>query len=160
MSETQRFKQAYNTFKLTYGYMPGDMPNATDYWSSSADGDGDRYIEWSAEANRGHEQLSLAELWPGTYGTAEYIRSTYKNAQYHLPIKCASMGRADMGRNCQQLGSESNTNAAIFTPPQLQQIDTKLDDGMPLTGIVRFRSIGAVTTSTCGDSSGYKLNLT
>jgi len=148
IAETQRFKQAYNTFKLTYNYMPGDIPNATSYWSGSADGNGDRYITWSAESLRGHEQLGLSGLWPGTYSTTKFIHSVYKNGSYHTPIQCSSMGRSDMGRNCAQLGTESDWNASIFTPRQLHNIDSALDDGMPLTGKIRFRAFGAVTTST------------
>lgn len=40
MSDLETFMTATNTFQLKYDAMPGDMPNATDYWGAADGGDG------------------------------------------------------------------------------------------------------------------------
>ena len=83
--DLQKFETAIITFKLKYNSLPGDMPNAYDYWplagtnSSSVcadengmNGDGDGLIEntdWinNGEDVRAWQHLNLAEILPGNY---------------------------------------------------------------------------------------------
>ena len=50
VTEAQQLKSAVVTFKAQYGYLPGDMPNATSIWTTAAawgggnNGDGDGSI--------------------------------------------------------------------------------------------------------------------
>lgn len=42
--QIETFKTAYYTFQLKYDELPGDMPNASSYWSGATDGDGDGIV--------------------------------------------------------------------------------------------------------------------
>jgi prepilin-type N-terminal cleavage/methylation domain-containing protein len=50
ISDFNNFVVAYNTFKLTYNAIPGDMPNASTFWSGAPNGDGDKKITPSADS--------------------------------------------------------------------------------------------------------------
>lgn len=87
----EQFYQASNTFKDTYEYLPGDMPNATAYWFGDTEcpgkncckglawkvgecnGNGNRQIGWgggtpdSNESLRAWQHLVLAGLLQGGY---------------------------------------------------------------------------------------------
>ena len=40
ITDVQKTQTIINTFFLEYGAMPGDMPNASNYWTGAYDGDG------------------------------------------------------------------------------------------------------------------------
>jgi prepilin-type N-terminal cleavage/methylation domain-containing protein len=71
ITEVDTYKIAYHTFFLQYGGVPGDIENATDYWSGTANGNGNKAIHWSTETLRTWQQLSLAKLIPGSYTGAK-----------------------------------------------------------------------------------------
>ena len=56
------------------------------------------------------------------------------------------------------MGSPLYPNAAGFLTRDHYIIDSKLDDGKPLSGKIRFRIILDVTSTSCGDSTGYFLD--
>lgn len=72
ISDLQDFRVAYNTFQSTYSALPGDMQNATAYFSACAqsnancNGNGDGLIQFNAglpdETYSAWRQLSLAKL--------------------------------------------------------------------------------------------------
>ncbi len=86
-ADTNKYKVAVNTFKLKYNALPGDMANATAYWTAetcpgavggnatgTCNGNGDGQIafsDWVTPATneyfRAWEHLSLAGLLPGGY---------------------------------------------------------------------------------------------
>ena len=80
----QSYTTAVRTFQLKYRYLPGDLPNAYQYWPSAGtnvltcaaynglNGNGDGLIEgvqWinNSEDSRSWQFLSLAGLVPGSY---------------------------------------------------------------------------------------------
>ncbi len=174
VKEVQEMRGAVNQFLLIYKQYPGDVDNAYTVFGSAnsctnvdvngdaagCNGDGDGKVEWSAESYRASQHLAQSGLWPNTTnGTSEYFRSSFRNAIYHPMIYCATMtaGFEDMGVNCMQIGSASNRDGAGLKPVEHLHIDSKLDDGLPLTGTIRFRVGGDVTTATCGSTTAYVL---
>ena len=49
ITDHQKIQTSMNAFKLEYNYLPGDIPNASDYWSGEVDGDGDGYADYGTE---------------------------------------------------------------------------------------------------------------
>ncbi|MEK6746145.1 MAG: prepilin-type N-terminal cleavage/methylation domain-containing protein [Pseudomonadota bacterium] len=80
IKQVEQYTLAYNTFKLKYACIPGDCKNATDYFTGTANGDGDGIVESSfgyspdvefdLEQSRFFEQLSLANLIPGKFSSS------------------------------------------------------------------------------------------
>lgn len=83
ISEIQEYKSAIMHFRERYGSYPGDMPNATSYWSTCTNntannpcnGNGDSRIGgflgfYTNEAFRAWEHLSLAGLIAGNYNAS------------------------------------------------------------------------------------------
>lgn len=82
-TDHQQFVTAMHTFKDKYFYVPGDLPNAFDFWGTEAgctdvnvssdsagcNGDADGKIDHpgGGEALRAWQHLALADLIPGTY---------------------------------------------------------------------------------------------
>ncbi|GAB3967721.1 hypothetical protein GCM10028806_10530 [Spirosoma terrae] len=101
ISEFNNLDSAVNLFKNKYGFLPGDIPNATNYWpsistpnnsncnrtstiSETCNGEGDGYIDYDQgvfgstsnstwESRRAWQQLSLAGLIKGTYSGTDSL---------------------------------------------------------------------------------------
>jgi len=70
----KKYAEAYHSFKLQYDAYPGDMSNASTYWSATQNGDGDKKIEKvcsggpnNIESFLGLKHLSLAKLIKGSF---------------------------------------------------------------------------------------------
>ena len=64
-------------FEATYDALPGDMSNATDYWPSSDDGDGNGvYVEGTQDIALIWEHLKNADMIQGSY-SGELVSGTY-----------------------------------------------------------------------------------
>ncbi|MBT4878200.1 MAG: prepilin-type N-terminal cleavage/methylation domain-containing protein [Alphaproteobacteria bacterium] len=174
INELNELKNSFNIFEQIYDQLPGDINNAYDFFGSvdsctntsggynSCNGDGDYEIEWSYESYRSNQHLALAGLISGSYdGQTETISSSaFSSTIYHPALQCSSMGHSDLGTVCIQLGGDNIGNNAGLIPVDQYRVDYKLDDGLPLSGNIRFRAIQDVSTTTCGDSSGYILTST
>lgn len=73
ISDYQQYQIAYNNFKNTYGFIPGDFPNAESYWPNgpngcvatglNCNGNGNKRIEWNTgESVRAMRQLYMAGM--------------------------------------------------------------------------------------------------
>lgn len=169
MQETTKFRTTYQSFYTIYDFVPGDFPNAFTLWgsqnsctdndvnsnSTGCNGDGNGIITWSGESYRANQHLALAELITGQYnGTNESIISSYDNYLYTAPLNCAAAGRNSFGTNCHILGDTDGIDDPGLKPSELEQIDFKMDDGVPTTGKIGFMVVtGVVTTTTCGNTS-------
>ena len=91
ISEVEQYKTALRTFKDQYFYLPGDLPNAYDFWPSAGctdtvatdaspggcNGNADGYIAASSggtrhvERFRGWQHLGLSEIIPGSFSGAK-----------------------------------------------------------------------------------------
>jgi hypothetical protein len=164
INEVTTYRAAIATYHLAYGYYPGDDPNAASYFDTVSNGDGDDNIEWASESINADYAIMEGGLMPlgTTYTAYDYSLvnrlSGYKNSRYHPPTTCAALNNEEIGINCHQLGSSLHMNEAVLKPRDHYWIDSKLDDGKPLSGKIRFRIIKDVNSTTCGDSSGYFLD--
>jgi prepilin-type N-terminal cleavage/methylation domain-containing protein len=170
--KTQYINAAY-TFRTTFGYLPGDFPNAFAYWGlncapdgspgdCNGNGDGQIYYVFGPSQPNQHEGLhawqhmALAGIIPGSYtGIAVDVDNgaeggvdapfskyapgiwvfTNTNNTYANPLY------TDLTRqgNLLLLGQRSYNNmplVPLLTPSDAQNIDTKIDDGIPRSGYV------------------------
>lgn len=182
ITEYNEYKQAAITFRSKYAALPGDLADATSYWASASNGDGDGIIDWASAPNTTGEfaqfwsQLALAGIVEGQFsglagsGGAAHIvigtnapKSALTNAgwgAWTLGIYAgdASSFAYDYG-NVLTLGGTSS-NAWNFIPvlksEEAWNIDTKLDDGMPGAGKIIVYNTTACATAT--NSTDYAAN--
>lgn len=150
ISEANSYKVAYNNFKLTYDALPGDFKNASNYWSSTTDGNGNgEILEWY-QAWEHLEQAGLindtvsgiAETSPDTHRiginfpkgpvneTGWWLRVYPSGTAYSHPVgNVLTLSKIRTGFATNILGGEG------FTPAQAQSIDEKIDDGLADSGI-------------------------
>lgn len=80
ITEYNKYDTAINTFMLEYSSLPGDMPNAYDYWAgncagsaATCNGSGNQRVVYTEAATSSQENfmawrhLSLAEIIPGSF---------------------------------------------------------------------------------------------
>jgi len=171
---------ALKQFRLIYNDLPGDIPNAYDYWGSAfsctnavatvnstgCNGDGDGLVNNTSAGNR-HEgyrawqQLGHLDLIRGDY-TGQYSSgfnctpgtNTFETAMQGLAISFST------GRNLLLGGTVSNDNCwgGGISPVDAQYIDRKIDNGISSTGFIT--AANGSGKSNCVDGSGYKSNTT
>lgn len=152
ITKVEEHKSAISQFQELYEALPGDMTNATDYWSASANGDGDTTIdiETSNEPFRALEQLYLAELIEGSYngawGSGFAIGSNIgelSRSGVSIYAKCCST--TDYARTLDfnnhiniftVYSDDDDFRAGAVSPIEAQNIDDKIDDGIPDFGFV------------------------
>lgn len=109
MSDVDNFRTAVYSFKSEYGYLPGDMPNATDYWQfrggttgkdaacygiassyvGTCNGDGSGTLQWNFERFLVYQHLADAGLISGQYtGSSAGANATNYTTdfQYNLGV--------------------------------------------------------------------------
>lgn len=182
--EVEELKAAMSQFELMYERIPGDMANATSYWSGSANGNGDNLIaiETSDEPFLAFEHLSNAKMvdaiaYSGVWG-AGFDSTTKTNAgnvysfsdttANMYPVCCLNSFYArttDYNNNITVFSifsSDDDKRDGAFTPIEARSIDKKMDDGLPDFGFIG--ASGAWTGSAyeatgcytgTGDSSAY-----
>jgi prepilin-type N-terminal cleavage/methylation domain-containing protein len=164
-------------FQSIYGYLPGDLPNATSYWpnGNTANGDGDGTIGYASNSNSPFEdtyawnQLSLAGLIKGSYiGGLQGVRYT---AGVNVPISAYGSNTGyELSENSTFNNPVSNTmlevgayrasgglydNAAIM-PVDAYAIDNKMDDGNPQYGIIQtMRGESIDSSNVCVNHAGF-----
>lgn len=155
VSTVQEYNSALSQFEYLYEALPGDMANATSYWNSSANGNGDLSInaETSDEPFLAIEHLINAQLLPGeegdytaTWGSGFVLDGNVPNlerAGAGIYVKCCgattSDGTLDINNHVNIFSidsSDSTLRAGIVTPIEAKNIDSKFDDGIPDFGLV------------------------
>jgi prepilin-type N-terminal cleavage/methylation domain-containing protein len=171
VADITKHKAAISQFQSKYYALPGDMKTATDFWSASANGDGDGLIA-SGEMFRAWEQLSLSGLIPGSYtGTATSSVGVAKvnEPSSQMPggifflLSASSVVYSSTvsetlssNKNFLWLGKSNATNYGddlLLTPAQALEIDKKIDDGLP-TGTIRGVRSGSTAACAVGASLG------
>lgn len=148
------YHQNIKDFYDSYNAYPGDFDNAIDIWGESEDGDNDGRIEWPTESLVSFQHLTLSGIVKEKYnGISDKVY--FQKLRLHPPIECSNMGYDDMADNCAQIGNKHYPNGAGFRPRESFFIDNKIDDGLPLSGLVRFKVVKDITKKTCGDEKGY-----
>lgn len=180
-TDFNKYLTGMNAFRDRYVALPGDMPNATNFWGAQDGGDGigtdctatasTSSLTCNGDANaqigdgaalyerfRFWQHLAIAGLIEGTYtgvtggGSAfdaiigtNVPRSRMNNAGFSMFAKGTVLA-GDANYFAGQLGNiftfgAKRTNditvAPIITPEAAWNIDGKLDDGMPGTGVVQ-----------------------
>lgn len=179
ISEVKSFQGAIESFDLKYGDYPGDIPDATTYWSGglTENGDGDGNIFYIngglREGLRAWQHLALSGFIDGNYtGVAT------SGNQADIGINVPASSRVKVGyyidnddftgagttvRNEIILGgfsSGSANDAAALVPQEANLIDTKMDDGIPDSGLVfGKKGTGAAAALNCTDSGDYDLDV-
>ncbi|MDB2414345.1 prepilin-type N-terminal cleavage/methylation domain-containing protein [Rickettsiales bacterium] len=148
IKDVDEYRTAYNTFRIKYEALAGDMTNATSYWASAANGDGNRLIggfQMSETENKGFfEQLSLSGLIPGSYdgGTGEIIgvdvppTSYSSNSSFYVNSD-KLWNIYDSGNSLSICGpSDTCYDSHRVAVEDAYAIDKKIDDSMPYLGKV------------------------
>lgn len=189
ISQIQKYTAAVNTFRLKYGFLPGDIPysQATAFGlfsftgvnaGTTGMGDGNGQIDGSISSCTGEmlafwRHLSEANLVDGAFGvngnsaidpttggTAAAV--TLNTMTQSLPVAKLGYGATFLpawtilqglgNKNAfvimqwTQVGVAACLNTPIAIPPIIvSQIDSKIDDGLPVSGSVQAQNAGPPT---------------
>lgn len=153
VSELRLFESAYNTFKLQYDALPGDMNNFSSYVSGSNDGDGNKLIRY--QDNEDHyllEHLSKSDLIDGNFtGSLTFTPGlgTYKSSlkNTHIVINHTT-DYFDQQGNIINFVGVTPINSAIASGPEAQALDLKIDDSTPHKGRMVVNAGAGLTAGT------------
>lgn len=177
VNQVNSFKTALKAFQLEYDALPGDMGDATSYWSGTANGNNDRRITgWNTEGVRAWQQLSLAEIIPGGYNGSDNgnflepgvnvpVASTGENHSYNLAyITSGSYGRIGHGL---QLGSSRVSNGTdivlrlpVLSSQDTYKLDKKIDDGLASQGHMFGVDGNPLGNTACTDAANSATSAT
>ena len=168
MTQANGYRVAINTFQLQYDALPGDIPDAWDYWGAACgpndfsrnggcNGDGNSYIvgnppnssQNEGEALRFWQHLTLAELIPGNYTGAimpsPVIGVTVPGTKIGnvLFFPESMMLYSTEERNYfsieESIPGPSNWQSGWLTGGEAARIDRKFDDGLAHDGKIKAR---------------------
>lgn len=207
-TDTSKYSAAVHSFRDKYFAIPGDMPNATSFWTSlggtgadatcqnlsatgaaTCNGNGqiDNPVVINAERYRAWQHLANAGLIEGSYtgvadsGGAYHMTpgknvppSKIGNGAYHIlnggpgrtiPADASNFG-GQWGLSNEVRSSLSNgTYVPVFTPEEMWNIDTKMDDGRPAYGAIFSYKNASLPGYSCllndgaSDTASYNLSL-
>ncbi len=161
VTDVNRIKTGVANFRLKYNAWPGDMTNATNYWGTSSscpggsigtcngngDGNVDAQFAWTlnTESYRFWQHLSLATMIPGNFtGIPASYSDVALAAVPGLNTLSNKLGgyyqvyrETNTLRDGNMIGMwGANAYARATTAAETRDIDSKIDDGRPLTGIM------------------------
>lgn len=182
-TEFNSIRTNINAFKTTYDYLPGDMKNAHEFWAATncsgttdddMDGDFNGRIEFDDALTNNESymawcHLRLANLASGAFdgvptdqsapivGT-DMPSSKTQGGGYMLGYGVHGMANANvlvLGAFAGVSVDNTLTLGRVLTPRDARNIDAKIDDGLPTSGIVRgFDGSDVVTAGDCVDTGG------
>lgn len=186
-SQLQQMETAYNAFRLKYGCIMGDCPNATEFFGANymsyactmpngnGNGDGNGLIDsggggfWYCENQQASKSLSLANLLPTSLTNACI---SWAGVFKGINNSCAIFYNDDLNgqvtpikvNTISWLGYEAISGilkGAALSPVQARLIDEKIDDRTPNKG--KFRGLDYSTNvgwvaNSCATSGAYNLN--
>lgn len=194
-TEYSRYTAAIGTFRDKFFGLPGDISDATKFWTAARSGNGDGFILGNpnlgaaavANTNETHhfwQHLALAALVEGSYTPASWASSTIGTTNPPAKLKPAGWSVRAIGTtnltatglatgvvgtgdttfyegiygNAFILMSGTDLSApsgGVIRAEEAWNIDSKLDDGKPMTGsVVALKNQGAVTPGGCGNNTG------
>ena len=177
ISDYSAYKVALHAFDLEYNKLPGDMDNATSYWPSSSTGNGNnngniQLLETvpgnGFETFRVFQHLSLAKIIPGSYYYTLDVwdppnntdAGPFPNSIYRPYTMSFYNARAQAGMILDEKVPSVNEFKGVVTAKDMLSIDTKADDGMATTGIIRALSTWPHQTNKCLTGSFNDVNAT
>jgi hypothetical protein len=161
ITEADTYMNAIESFKLKYNAVPGDMSNATSFWSSAAgNGNGNNLVAWATESYLIWQHLQLAGMINGSYnGTSQEPAAKYGIGTFwRVEINAFTIYTVAAGtQNSLEFMSNSTY---IISPVDAYSIDIKIDDGVPSNGWVYTLNTGS-TGNACvkrSDTNASVLN--
>jgi len=160
VSKLDQYHIAINNFVDTYSGLPGDMPNAMDYWSTSCfdlpsrpcNGNGSGFVEtgatlWTREPAKVWHHLGLANIIPNHYSGNEGGGPTHYEAGpgMSLPLGATKnssiLYREYQGSNVLMYLSNPTdwSGQGRLSGLEAYKVDKKMDDGDMLTGKIKAR---------------------
>ncbi len=146
LTDVDQINTAANTFRMKYDYFPGDIPNATTFFSNAAgNGDGNSSISTWTEVWYAWNHLTLAKLYPGKFdGSTDHGRAGVNTPRGSLP---ATVYAYWIGSVCIYSDYQDFPNGGLFVR-DAQYLDLKYDDGFPNTGNITTANYWVFTNST------------
>lgn len=159
IAESADFKAALSQFEASYNYLPGDMENASDYWTGANDGNGDGEILGNTESVNATAHLALADFlkgnYTGTFGGSGYELGTGGNTYESKigvegnAVRVACCSDSDDPRdidfnnfiNFFTKSSANRRRAGAMSPIEAYNIDKKIDDSFPDSGFIAAQGI-------------------
>lgn len=178
-TEFNSIRTNINAFKTSYDYLPGDIKNASDFWPQDAancdnasiaemDGDFNGHIDFATVDGRSESymawcHLRLAGLASGPFQgnpaavATPVIGTDIPSSKVEGGGYLLSFGAHEMtDSNVVVLGGVSGVTVdaemilkAVLTPRDARNVDTKIDDGTPTSGIVRGFDGDGVAAEDC-----------
>ena len=168
LSDITNYRVSFNTFKLQYSALPGDMINASSYWSACTDstgntcnGNDNSQITYAGlEGMRAWQHLFLSGILPQNFSGINASTATESVAGLNAPegrvsnscvtvdFESGSWG-SNNSKNILIVGSPTSSDACItsaFVPADAINIDRKSDDGISGTGNTTVTNGNGVTT--------------
>jgi len=136
-SDFNKYQTIINTFTDKYDAFPGDMSNATIYWSACVDvgantcnGNGDRQVlSGSTESYRVFEHLHHADLISSTYIYDGNVASTQPSSAFNSSVTVLDWNQTLYGKNYATNTILIASFEPFITPTEAYLIDKKIDDG-------------------------------
>jgi prepilin-type N-terminal cleavage/methylation domain-containing protein len=160
-SDVYKYRVAWETFKLKYDAIPGDMENASAYWPGQSDGNGNGYII-DPEVRHAWAHMSQSGIIPGAYvdAVANYnagVDSPGTSISGSLWMLNSTVSTTPWGdsvseelgisRNIMALVEENTLNTAfedgtgeVLGVEEVSILDKKTDDGLAGSGNFRAAS--------------------
>ncbi len=171
--DVQNFTNVTDQFRTKYHALPGDMPNATSFWATTVNGNGDEQVALGPEMFRYWQQLSLANMINGPFsGVAGSGGAVNAVPGINVPAFRGGGGYVlywvgtvfglttlydDSYLHVFSLGAVGNSNSytdrPVLTASEAQRIDKKIDDGLPGSGKVMAPKQGAANAPNCATSA-------
>ena len=177
-TDITRITTAMHTFRDKYFALPGDFPQAANFWSTTTSGNGDGIISYSADSLRYWQHLSLAGLIEGTYTGAlvssDWVPGTNMMASRITPggylVRTSSLPYSANGGIliifAANKASSHYPEQPLLRPAEAWNMDQKIDDGLADSG--KFYAYNGYTSlpercvtsgSYASGPSSYRLDL-
>jgi prepilin-type N-terminal cleavage/methylation domain-containing protein len=154
-ADVEAYRAAVATFQDKYGTLPGDLSNATTFWTGAVNGNGDGRIPCCAEDFAFWRHLQLAGLIKGTFTGVTGPGSTYDSV-IGTNIPQSSITSAgymamttynssifyfyadgDMGLLLGGDGPATYSHSPTLTVEEASLLDQKMDDGLAVSGLIK-----------------------
>lgn len=172
ISDLQNYKTVYDQFKNKYESLPGDMNDATYYWSTSANGNGNWQIEGDDEDEifLVWQHFNLAGFITANYSghkttpTGQVIAlgtdapmAPYKDSGYAFVMENFDGTTVTLTMGDPRGGKDGSMPFGAIDSREATLIDSKIDDGKASTGILRGRN-DAGGAAACIAAGNYNVS--
>jgi prepilin-type N-terminal cleavage/methylation domain-containing protein len=164
VTDIQSYDTALNIFRSKFNCIPGDCANATRFFPTSVNGDGNQYIYYigpssDSESRRAWHQLALSGIIKGSYS----IATETPKANINTPTAPCCGNAVYVARETEvfntqkinglEIGGESTSVFAASFPrfdvDFSRQVDLKIDDGVANRGILFAMDGEGVVANSC-----------